>query len=973
MSSAAPTNPFSRPRGTRRRSRALVPTLVILGVLGVLFAVFTSFWTDRLWYISLDRLDVFTTTLLTKVGMFVAFALLMAAAVVVNAVAAYRLRPRYRPMSVEQQSLDRYRDALDPVRKWVIGGLALFTGLMAGGSAASEWTTYLQWRHGGDFGKKDPVFGLDISFFVFDYPWYRFLVGFGFALVVVGLLVALVTHYLYGGIRLQTVGDKVTAGAQAHLSLLVGLFVLLKAVAYWLDRYGLLTSDHSLTNGFTGATYTDLNALLPANTMLAAIALVCALLFFANVVRRSFTLPVIGLGLLILSAILLGGVWPAIVQQFQVKPSEPQRAATPITRNIAATRDAYDLSEVKPESYKAATKATPAQLKGEAETIPGVRLLDPNVVSPTFQQLQQVRQFYQFPDPLDVDRYTVNGQTRDVVVAVRDVDVENIAEGQRSWVNEHAIYTHGYGFFAALGNRTNSDGRPLFIEDGNGNGDLGAYQQRIYFGENSPSYSIVGAPKGASPMEYDVPDAATKTTYGGTGGVPVGSLFNKLLFAAKFQEGNILLSNLVNADSRILYDRHPRDRVEKVAPWLTVDGDPFPAVVDGKVLWIVDGYTTLDDYPYAQRVSLETATQDTRVIRQNVAGQPQRTVNYVRNSVKATVDAYTGEVKLYAWDPNDPVLKAWEQVYPDAVAPKSAITPDLLQHLRYPQDLFKVQRELLKSYHVTDPGVFYGGQERWVVPDDPSASGTANQPPYYLTLKTPGSSNVEFSLTTAFTRQQPPNLASFMAVDAEATSPDYGTMRVLELPSESQTIQGPGQVANAFETDQKIANATLALRNSGARTAEGNLLTLPFGGGFLYVQPLYVERSAGTGRYPLLRLVFVSFGDRVGVGDNLRLALDDLFGSGATTAPQTGTGGTGGGSGGGTGGTGGTGGATIQKNLASALAAAQQAFADAEQAQREGRWADYGAALTRLQQALDQAAKLGGVSASASPKASGTP
>lgn len=963
VSSAAPTNPFSRAGRTRRRSRALVPTLIILGVLGILFAVFTSFWTDRLWYDSVGRVDVFGTTLLTKAGMFVVFALLMAGSVVANALVAYRLRPRYRPMSVEQQSLDRYRDALDPVRKWVVGGLAVFTGLMAGGSAASEWSTFLQWRHGGDFGKTDPVFHKDISFFVFDYPWYRFLVGFGFALVVVGLIVAVVTHYLYGGIRLQTVGDKVTAGAQAHLSLLVGLFVLLKAVAYWLDRYGLLTSDHSLTNGFTGATYTDLNALLPANTILAVIALVCALLFFANVVRRSFTLPVIGLGLLILSAVLLGGVWPAIVQQFQVRPSEPQRESTPISRNIAATRDAYDLSAVKPEAYAAATTATPVQLQGEAKTVPGVRLLDPNVVSSTFQQLQQVRQFYQFPDPLDVDRYTVNGVTRDVVVAVRDIDVAGIPEGQRSWVNEHASYTHGYGFFAALGNRTNSDGRPVFIEDGNGNGELGDYQKGIYFGENSPSYSIVGAPKGSTPVEYDVPDSLTKTTYTGAGGVPIGSLFNKLLYAAKFQEGNILLSNFVNDQSRILYDRHPRDRVEKVAPWLTVDGDPFPAVVDKHIVWVVDGYTTLDDYPYAQRVSLEAATQDTRVIRQAVAGQPERTVNYFRNSVKATVDAYTGAVTLYAWDPADPVLKAWEGVYPDAVQPRSEIPADLMEHLRYPTDLFKVQRELLKKYHVTDPGVFYGGQERWVVPDDPSATGTANQPPYYLSIKTPGSTDVEFSLTTAFTRQQPPNLASFMAVDAEATSPDYGTIRVLELPSESQSVQGPGQVANAFETDQEIANATLALRNSGARTADGNLLTLPFGGGFLNVQPLYVERSAGTGRYPLLRLVFVAFGDKVGVGDNLQIALDDLFGSGTTTAPP----------GAGNGGGGGAGGGSTSTDLKSALAAAQKAFEDAQAAQREGRWADYGAALDRLQKALDDAARLGGVGTAGAATASASP
>jgi uncharacterized membrane protein (UPF0182 family) len=453
--------------------------------------------------------------------------------------------------------------------------------------------------------------------------------------------------------------------------------------------------------------------------------------------------------------------------------------------------------------------------------------------------------------------------------------------------------------------------------------------------------------------------------------VPVGSLFNKLLYAAKFQEGNILLSNFVNSESKILYDRDPRERVEKVAPYLTVDGDPLPAVVDGRVVWIIDGYTTLDDYPYAQRVSLDAATEDTRVRRQNVVGQPQRTVNYVRNSVKAVVDAYDGSVDLYEWDADDPVLKAWKAVFPDSLQPRSAISPDLLSHLRYPQDLFKVQRELLTKYHVTDAGVFYGGQERWVVPDDPSGGTTAQvaQPPYYLTLKAPEAEQAAFSLTTAFTRPNPPNLSSFMSVNAEASSPDYGTIDVLELPSERRTIQGPGQVANTFETDQNIAEATLALRRGDAQTAEGNLLTLPVGGGFLYVQPIYVERSAGAGRYPLLRLVFVSFGDRVAVGNTLQEALDKAFqGDSGTTTGETGTA------------TPPRPGATpspgarpspgtpaVPQDLQAAIRDAQAAFDAAQTAQRAGDWAAYGQALDRLETALNRIQQLDPASASPSP------
>jgi uncharacterized membrane protein (UPF0182 family) len=892
----------------------------------------------------------------------------MAGAVALNGYIAYRLRPVYRPMNVEQQSLERYREAIDPVRTWTLVGLSALLGLMAAGSAAAEWQTFLTWWRRTPFGVDDPQFSRDVGFYAFEYPWYRFLVSFLFAVVVLSLAVAVVTHYVYGAIRLQSAGERVSPPAQAHLSVLLGLFLLLKAIAYYLDRYGLILEDNSL---FTGGSYTDINAQLPAKTILAIIALVCAVLFFANAWRRSWTLPLLGVGLMALSAVLLSGIWPAFVQQFQVRPSEPDRERDFIARNMEATRAAYgiDSETVQIAEYAAATEASAGQLRDDAETVPGIRLLDPNIVSPTFQQLQQVRGFYTFPDPLDVGRYDINGLVRDVVVATREIDINGIPDAQKNWINQHTVYTHGYGFVAAFGNQRNADGSPVWAEeDIPPVGELGEYEPRIYFGENSPEYSIVGAPEGTEPVEFDIPEdaeaggAQRNNTYAGEGGVPVGSLVNKLLYATKFQEGNILLSNRINEESRILYDRHPRERVAKVAPWLHVDGDPYPAVVGGRVLWILDGYTSIDTYPYAQRIGLEAATLDSRTQQTSVVAQPQLDVNYIRNSVKATVDAYDGTVTLYAWDENDPVLATWMKIYPDTVEPRSEISQDLIEHLRYPEDLFKVQRNLLARYHVSDPLIFYGGQDNWKVPFDPTVNEQVPQPPYYLTLQMPDQESPVFSLTSTFTPRNRENLAAFMAVDADARSDDYGTIRVLRLPGSTQ-VDGPAQVANTFESNAAVAQATLPLRQSGADTIEGNLLTLPVGGGLLYVQPYYVERRSGDASFPLLRLVVVSFGSRVGVAETLQEALDQVFQGDAGTDT-------------------GEGGVPEEppaegepqptETLADVLARAQTAFADAEAAAREGRWAEYGEAIERLQAALDEAAGLAGETSAPTPTPAAT-
>ena len=938
---------FSAP--TRRRP-VLAITLAILAALIVGFIGFTGFYADLLWFRSVGYVEVWQTELVTKIILFIGMGALMSFAVTTSIYLAYKSRPIFAPVSLESQSLERYRSQLEPLRKAVLIGIAVATFVFAGSGGAARWRDWLLFSNAQPFGVKDPQFNMDISFFAFKLPFYQVLLSFAFSIVTFSFLAALVVHYLYGGIRLQGPGERSTSAARLQLSLLLGLFVLLKAVAYWFDRYALVLKEDRL---ITGATYTDVNAILPAKAILAGIAIVCSILFFLNIVRRSWLLPGAGVALLVASAVLAGGIYPALVQQFQVKPSESSKEAPFIEKNIAATRAAYGIDNVEITDYQARTTATAGQLRGDAETTASIRLMDPNVISQTFRQLQQIKAYYSFPETLDIDRYTVDGQVRDVVMAVREIDLEG--NPNRNWINDHLVYTHGFGFVAAYGNSRDPDGKPNFIE---GNipptGSLGDFQPRIYFGENTPQYSIVGAPNADKPTEFDYPDDKSANgqknyTYTGKGGVPMGSLFGRLVFAVRYAEQRIFLSNLVNKDSRILFDRAPRDRIAKVAPWLTLDGDPYPAIVNGKIVWIVNGYTTSAGYPYSAKTLLSEATSDVVTVRSAaVAAQLEKPINYIRNSIKATVDAYDGTVTLYAWDDKDPVLKTWQKAFPTVVKPKSAIDAALLSHMRYPEDMFRVQREVLSKYHVSDASAFYSGQDFWRVPKDPSTFGgnSGPQPPYFLTIKMPGTDKAAFSLTTPFVpRGGRENLAAFAAVNAEP-SPDYGKIRVLQVPR-SFNIAGPAQVASNFEAKPQVAQALTLLRQGGASVILGNLLTLPVGGGLLYVQPVYVQATANQVAYPLLQKVLVNFGEQIGFADTLQEALDQVFGgsSGGTTGENGGTP------------TKPTTPATGSKALAAALADAQKALADARAALQRGDFTAYGAAQQRLSDAIERAVR----------------
>lgn len=918
---------------------------VFLGTAVVLFMVvmgLSGFVTDRMWFDSLGQTTVFDTLLFTKIQLFLVVGLVSGAVVGLNVWIAFRSRPTYIPRGAlsDISGLEKTENVLKTIRRFgLIGGPAL-VGIVMGLGATEIWQQWLSYRNAQPFDQVDATFGLDISFFVFQLPFLVSVQEWLTALIVMSVIAAGIIHFLVGNLR---PGPRPVSGrlnlivadvARRQAAVLVGFYFILQAASEWLDRFNLTLSDNDV---ITGMNYVDANVHLPALNMMAGISLVCAALFFLNVFRTNWTLPILGVALTVVASIALQGIWPSFVQQVQVKPDEQAKESPYIAKNIAATRVAYGVDGAQYESYDATETPDAEILKGDKSTLDNIRLLDPYVVASTFEQLQQLKGFYSFAPTLDISRYTIDGKTRGALLAVREVNLDGIPESQRNWVTSHLIYTHGIGLAAAYDNTATSDGQPDFIEsDVPPTGALGIKEPRIYFGEQSPVYSIVG---GSSGIELDYPDDTApsgqhNTTYTGKGGVPVGSSLNKLLFAARFGEPNIFLSEQVTDSSRILFNREPKDRVAAVAPWLTLDSDPYPAVVEGRIVWIVDGYTLSSKYPYSQYTGLSDAVADSFGARSNADGQ----INYIRNSVKATVDAYDGTVTLYAWDESDPIMKTWQKVFPELLRPKSEMSNELLSQVRYPEDLFKVQRNVLRKYHINDPAAFFTGENFWIIPDDPTlTSAGLPQPPYYLNLKMPGDSKSAFSLTSTFAPAKRPSLAAFMAVNSDP-GPDYGRIRILQLPSQT-TIPGPVQAQNIFESDATISTALSLLRKGGSDTVQGNLLSLPVGGGILYVQPVYVK-STGAGGFPLLRKVMVGFGQKVVLADTVSAALEQVLGGGAVDPGNGGTVDPN---------------QTARAKLVAALTAAQTAYAEGEAALKQGDFAAYGAAQKRLAVALAQA------------------
>lgn len=870
---------------TSMRRSPLLITIVILAAIMMAVVMLARVWTDYLWFDNLNFATVFTTQLISQTGLFLVFGLFMAAALYLSMSLAYRLRPRTRHANLDSELLVQFRDVLDARSRLAMLVPAIVLGLLGGAVASSMNATFLAWIRAADFGVTDPYFNIDAAFYVFHLPWWRFVLAYVMFVAVVSAVAALFVHFLTGSMTLMALLNRGnsrtdTIAGQRQISVMVGIVLLLFAVSQFLDRYSYLTTQNSI---FTGMNYTDHNARVTAHLIVAVIAVIVALVCFYNAWRVRWSVPGVSIALLVVSSLILSTGYPWFMQEFEVRPNEQERERPYLAANIESTRYAFGIDQVEIEDYEPVTTVSAGQLEADATSLPAIRLMDPAIVPRTFEQLQQVRGYYTFTDTLDVDRYEIDGRSTDAVVAARELDLSSVEAGD-TWNNMRTVYTHGYGMVMAYGNQRQSNGEPVFFAGGIPTvGLLPEHEPRIYFGEQSGHWVVAGAPDDTPPVELDTPGggeggAETTYTYKGVGGVPVGNFFTRALFAIRFGDINLMLSDRVNEESRLLMNRVPLERVQEAAPWLTVDTDPYPSVVDGRIVWIIDGYTSTADFPNSTRVDWSRAISDTRTQTDLLVAGTQ--VNYVRNSVKAVVDAYDGTVTLYEWDEEDPILQTWASVFPGSITPKEEISPDLMAHLRYPQDLFKVQRETMRRYHTTNADTLFQESDIWEVPNDPVTGGdqALKEPPYFLTIRWPGDDEPLFSNTTVFVPRGRENLSVYMAVNADARSEHYGQIRVLKLSDEEQ-IAGPGQTFNAIQTDPMVAETLLPFNRSGSSSTAifGNLLTLPVGDGLLYVQPIYTQTSATTGAYPALRFVVVRFGEHVGIGSTLQQALDRVF------------------------------------------------------------------------------------------------
>lgn len=1007
----------SRPNKPRKSNgnKILIGVVLTLAIIIGLFFALAQFITDVMWYDQLGFQSVIWVQLGTRIGLWAAYALLIAAVGFISATLAIRARPDAPDGSsfrINGDTIEVGKGVSSKTARRVAVVISLIVGLVFGSQFNANWSEILLMFNAQSFGTVDPQFGIDNGFYVFVLPGLELIMSAVSLLLLAGIVFSIIAHVLMGGISItMPVNGRGLFHITKRARRQIGIWLILNMFA-WAANQILGVFSHLTEEGsrITGATYTTVSATIPVTFVMAAITAILGVVLGVWIMKshslegsapiavrasealKAWKVPTVAIASSVVVCLVLTVAWPMVLQRFRVNPNAQEMESTYIQRNIDATREAYGLNNVEVEEYQATTEGEEGALADSAESTAQIRLLDPQIVSPTFKQLQQSKQYYTFADTLAVDKYEVDGVSQDTVIAARELDLDGL--DSRNWVNDHTVYTHGYGVVAAYGNKVTSDGQPQFFESGiPTQGKLTEseqYEPRIYFSPNASEYSIVGAPEGTKSWEFDYPTGSegATNTFDGDGGPKIGNIFARLLYAIRFGSDQILFSDRVNSESQILYDRSPKERVAKVAPYLTLDGRVYPAVVDGRVKWIVDGYTTSDAYPYSQMTDLGESTKDsTTETSETVTGLSSKNANYIRNSVKATVDAYDGSVDLYVWDESDPVIKAWEQIFPGQYHQLSEISGDLMSHLRYPESLFKVQRELLAKYHVTSSSQFFSGEDFWQTPVDPTESQQAQQedilqPPYYLTLQTGGSSEPVFSLTSSYipagssTREI---LTGFLSVDSDAGNEkgkigsNYGTIRLQELPKDSN-VPGPGQAQNNFNASADVSKELNLLESGSTNVQRGNLLTLPLGGGLVYVQPVYVK-SSGSTSFPLLKKVLVAFGDQVGFANTLDEALDQVFGgdSGASAGDAENAGETGTSSKTNSGSdaksdsandstndsaNGQSGSADSSSELKSALNDAAQAMKDADAAMKNGDWSAYGEAQQQLQDALNKALEL---------------
>lgn len=862
----------AQPRPRRpRRGLAIVAIIVVL----IALASTSRFYTDLLWFREVGLTSVLWKSLGTQFGVGLAVGLLTAAFVWLNLRLTARLAPAYRTARTgPPNELDRYRDALMPFLKWLRLGVAAFIALTAGGSAGTAWRTFLLWQNRVPFGETDPQFGKDIGFYVFELPFLAQSLDWIWFAIAASLFFSVIGHFFHGSIQPAFGLRGVGSGAMAHLSVLLGLLALTKAAQYWLGQYELNFSPRGVV---VGASYTDVHAQLPALKLLAIISIISALLFLVNIRFRLLLLPLAAVGIWILTAFLAGGLWPWAVQRFSVDPQELIRERPFIARNIEATRAAFDLADVEEQEFPATTTLGADEIRANTTLLQNVRLWDPGVLQLAYQQLQALRPYYSFED-VDIDRYDVDGTTRQVLLSARELSLDDLPDNSRTWSNEHLQFTHGFGLVASLANSRTSAGQPSFlVKDVPGTSVAGAEaldaeQPRLYFGEGfePEEYSVVNSRQ--AELDFETQTEVERSSYQGEGGIPVGGLFRRLTFAIREGDPNLVLSSLIQDRSRILIYRNVRDRVRRAAPFLSLDHDPYPAVIDGRVVWILDAYTSTRFYPYSERFD---ASQILDHPEEGILGG---SVNYIRNSVKIVVDALDGTMDFYIVEPDDPLIQTWQNAFPDLFTAGEP-SDELREHFRYPEDIFEMQSEVFLTYHMEDPDDFYSKTDTWGIPINPIAEAGAvfqRAPfvvPTYLLVQLPGESEPNFVLTRPFTPRARNNMIAFMV--AHSDPEQYGEMLTLEFPRSIQ-VPGPIQVDNAINQDVEISQTLTLLRQGGSRVDFGSLVILPIEESILYIQPMFV--TAETVGIPELKRVVVALGADVVMEETFDEALATLFG-----------------------------------------------------------------------------------------------
>ncbi|MDH4139908.1 MAG: UPF0182 family protein [Coriobacteriia bacterium] len=907
----------------RAPQRIAIIAIIALFIVFLLAGWLARFATDYMWFIDLGQRDVFVTMLASRIVVGLAFAVVAFLLLYSNMRIARSMAPRAVLTSVGNippqiaEIVVTLRTRFSSVLDKVVLGVSLFVAFVAGVSMSSYWAEMRLALAGVSFGETDPQFGRDIGFYVFTLPALRIVADWVLGMLVFATVITAVVHVLDGSIQPWARLKGFAPHVKAHLSVLLGLIVASKAFDYYLDVYEL---NFSPRGQVTGASYTDVNAQLPALRILIAIAAISAAILLYNIRAKGWGPPLVALGVWVGASFIVGTLYPAAVQQFRVAPNEIAAEAPYIERNISATRRGFALDEVETRQFPAAETLSVDDVIANRDTLQNVRLWDPDIVPQSYRQLQVIRPYYDFYD-VDVDRYKLDGELQQVLVSAREMNGDLLAETAQTWLNRHLVYTHGYGVVMSPVNASDRRGYPDFVlRDIPPLGDspeLKLDQPAIYFGEETVDYVIVNTEQ--PEFDYPVGEADqenAETLYEGAAGVKVSNLLGRMAFALRFGSSQILLSPLIDGESRVLFDRDIRTRVGKLAPWLELDADPYPIVVNGRVMWVLDGYTWSDRYPYSE---------------------PSGGISYVRNSVKVTVDAYDGTTTFYAVDETDPILQAWRSIFPDLVHDGSEVPTEVREHFRYPEGLFMTQAGVYRTYHMTDPRVFYNKEDSWEIPGE---RGPSPMSAFYVLMRLPGEQTEDFQMIMPFTPRNRDNMIGWMAAKSDPN--EYGKRVVYRFPKQ-RVILGPEQVSARVNQDEVISPQISLWSQRGSQVLFGNMLVIPLEESIVYIQPLYLQAEQAA--IPELTRVIVVYADKVEMAPDLEAALLAVFGEEAPTDAGTPP----------------SDGAEVSAEQA------QELYRQALEAQKAGDWAAYGSLIQELGAVLDELAGDGSVEATPTP------